>query len=164
MTSAVSEHDDDQRSEVVRELIKALGEWLLTADPIRREIQNGCEVTITLHAADSDSEKVSIIVASTPRDKPKTDIAPKTRALVSFHKIDLHPSEARATPGAVVDIQGCIRCGGVHDQLEVKALTRSSPSADGQDFTHWASCPTNGEPIFIRQVQANCAPTDEPQA
>jgi hypothetical protein len=48
-----------------------------------------------------------------------------------------------------VDIHGCARChGDGHPGLEFKPLTHPVPSDLGA-LTHWASCPTNGEPIFL---------------
>jgi hypothetical protein len=54
----------------------------------------------------------------------------------------------------VVDLVGCARCRGEgHTQLEFAPLTHPM-SSDGidYDFTHWAPCPTNGEPILLRVV------------
>lgn len=45
------------------------------------------------------------------------------------------------------DIKLCARCGGDHDQLEFTELKQSQ-----NEWTHWASCPTNGEPIMMAVV------------
>jgi hypothetical protein len=50
------------------------------------------------------------------------------------------------------DVRNCARCGGDHDGVVFEPLTR--PVARGGDredsllYTHWAACPTNGEPII----------------
>jgi hypothetical protein len=42
-----------------------------------------------------------------------------------------------------ISIFGCARCGKNHKDLEIKKLSNS-------DFSHWAQCPTNGEPILVK--------------
>jgi len=42
-----------------------------------------------------------------------------------------------------ISIFGCARCGKTHKDLEIKKLSNS-------DFSHWAQCPTNGEPILVK--------------
>lgn len=50
----------------------------------------------------------------------------------------------------VFDQVGCARCGGDgHDQIEFHKLTHPMELDDGMRGTHWAPCPTNGEPIFL---------------
>ena len=44
----------------------------------------------------------------------------------------------------VLTFNRCARCGGEHEAIEVKALTRP-----GEPYTHWATCPANGEPILV---------------
>lgn len=42
-----------------------------------------------------------------------------------------------------ISIYNCARCGGTHKDLEIKKLSNS-------DYSHWAPCPTNGEPVLIK--------------
>lgn len=55
------------------------------------------------------------------------------------------------------DIVDCVRCGGFHRELEAKPLTK--PFAPEEAFpvvwTHWATCPTNLEPIMIVKTECN---------
>lgn len=47
-------------------------------------------------------------------------------------------------------LTGCARCGGEHENIEFKPLTMPcEPDQDGTQITHWAPCPTNGEPILM---------------
>jgi hypothetical protein len=43
------------------------------------------------------------------------------------------------------NVRNCVRCGGAHEKLEFKALSRPS---DG--FQLWAFCPATGEPSLVR--------------
>jgi len=57
-------------------------------------------------------------------------------------------------------VVGCARCGGVHYDLEFKLLTFPMEDSSGLVWTHWALCPTNGEPILLRiQVDESIAET-----
>lgn len=63
-------------------------------------------------------------------------------------------SRTYVTPEAegcvTVDLPGCARChGDGHDGLLFSPLTH--PVVDGEGtWTHWAPCPTNGEPILLQ--------------
>lgn len=47
------------------------------------------------------------------------------------------------------DIGACARCGRDHHGLRFRLLDR--PMEDGADaYTHWAPCPTNGQPVVLR--------------
>lgn len=48
-------------------------------------------------------------------------------------------------------IINCARCGGTHENLQTKKFERSfAPSeAKGMEWTYWAPCPTNGDPILV---------------
>lgn len=61
-----------------------------------------------------------------------------------MRKIDLFP-----------DIRQCARCGRDHAALPFLRLQRPMEDADGVDWTHWATCPTTGEPVlmFIRTTE-----------
>jgi len=51
------------------------------------------------------------------------------------------------------DVRNCARCGGQHLQLEFRRFTR--PFGVGREaFQWWAPCPTNGEPLLMRRVEA----------
>ena len=50
-------------------------------------------------------------------------------------------------------LTNCARCGGDHLDLSYRTFARPVPEGDGLgDWTHWALCPTNGEPILIRMI------------
>lgn len=57
-------------------------------------------------------------------------------------------------------IEHCARCGGTHDNIRFRPLTRALgiPEA-GITLTHWLSCPTNGEPVLARIVDTIKPPT-----
>lgn len=45
---------------------------------------------------------------------------------------------------------GCARCGGSgHPEITFVKLTHAMELDDGSRGTHWAPCPTNGEPIIL---------------
>lgn len=49
------------------------------------------------------------------------------------------------------DLQGCARCDGAgHPGLTFTPLTYPFELEEEMPFTHWAPCPTNGEPILMR--------------
>lgn len=55
------------------------------------------------------------------------------------------------------DLVGCARChGDGHPALRWEPLTHPVPSDVEGDppWTHWAPCPTNGEPILMRRIEA----------
>ena len=56
------------------------------------------------------------------------------------------------------NLRGCARCGGEHPELEFRPLTRPVEVSQQVVFTHWASCPTNGEPILMAVVSIGAAP------
>lgn len=52
-----------------------------------------------------------------------------------------------------VELRGCPRCGGDHEQLELQLLDRPADVAGAlrvRPLTHWALCPTNGQPVLVR--------------
>jgi hypothetical protein len=50
------------------------------------------------------------------------------------------------------DQKGCARCGAdKHLQLTYLPFTHHIDVGDGFIATHWAPCPTNGEPILLCQ-------------
>ncbi len=51
-----------------------------------------------------------------------------------------------------IRVNGCARCGGSH-ALSFKRLSRPVGFEASEAFTHWASCPTNGEPILMAFVE-----------
>jgi len=55
------------------------------------------------------------------------------------------------TDGAqVIQVGCCARCGEDHEGVVFIPLTRPS-----DEFTHWAACPNNGEPIMFKIVQTD---------
>ena len=48
----------------------------------------------------------------------------------------------------IIDLERCARCHESHHGLELRRLTYPGDTGRGIVFTHWAPCPTNGEPIF----------------
>lgn len=59
---------------------------------------------------------------------------------------------AETTPELVVKVKRCARCRGDHEALLFQKLTHSmAPENCDHEWTHWALCPTNGEPIMLLQ-------------
>jgi hypothetical protein len=50
-----------------------------------------------------------------------------------------------------INVGFCARCGEDHEGLEFKLFTHVVDDMDGP-WTHWALCPTNGEPILMKIV------------
>lgn len=48
-------------------------------------------------------------------------------------------------------VSGCSRCGEDHAHLPIDRLHRAHapPEAAPVEWSHWATCPTNGQPILI---------------
>lgn len=44
----------------------------------------------------------------------------------------------------LINVRNCARCGGNHKKLEFTKLT-----IEGERHSHWAPCPTNGEPVML---------------
>lgn len=53
----------------------------------------------------------------------------------------------------ITTVEGCARCGLTHEELEFDLLERPIWEHDGRDYTHWAPCPTNGQPILLRMLK-----------
>lgn len=49
-------------------------------------------------------------------------------------------------------VRSCARCGGDHDNVQWEQLQRPIVDDDGTAWTHWAPCPTNGQPILQRHT------------
>jgi hypothetical protein len=55
-------------------------------------------------------------------------------------------------PDRVLDIVGCARChGDGHTELVFRRLAHPVESSE-VPLTHWATCPTTGEPILLAIV------------
>jgi len=53
----------------------------------------------------------------------------------------------------IKDLIGCARCHGEgHPGLQFRQFTHNAETPRGIVFTHWAPCPTNGEPILLASV------------
>lgn len=53
-------------------------------------------------------------------------------------------------------LYGCARCGSDHAKISFQPLTHPVVVDDHIGdlvFTHWAPCPTNGEPILMTSVE-----------
>lgn len=55
------------------------------------------------------------------------------------------------------NLRNCARCGGNHDKLEFRELTQPI-----DDYTYFASCPTNGEPILLRVTATQAGKPNRP--
>jgi len=54
------------------------------------------------------------------------------------------------TETITIDLRGCARChGDGHPQITFEPLTHPFVEDSGTELTHWAPCPTNGEPILM---------------
>lgn len=50
-----------------------------------------------------------------------------------------------------IHLIGCARCDGDHEKLSFRPLLKPVDEAFlPRPFTHWAKCPTLGEPILLR--------------
>jgi hypothetical protein len=49
----------------------------------------------------------------------------------------------------IEEIQNCARCGGTHKNIEIKTLDNHPK------YTHFASCPINGQPILVKLDDPN---------
>ena len=63
----------------------------------------------------------------------------------------------RGPPVVVKRLVGCARCGRVHRNLSFATLTQPCGL-----LTHWAPCPTNGEPILLAITANNALTGQEP--
>lgn len=65
---------------------------------------------------------------------------------------------------ARVKITRCSRCGQDHDDVEARPLDRAfaPPEAAPLKWTHWAPCPTNGQPIMFIVTDVNDAREAKP--
>lgn len=54
-------------------------------------------------------------------------------------------------PITVVSMRNCSRCGGEHHGLEFVRMARPFAPLEAAplEWTHFASCPTNGDPILM---------------
>lgn len=69
---------------------------------------------------------------------------------------DAHPQ--------IVDLKGCARCRhSAHPGLTFEPLDYPIPDGDGEEpWTHWAECPTNGQPILFRERELAAEPEPVP--
>jgi hypothetical protein len=49
--------------------------------------------------------------------------------------------------GHITNVMGCSRCGGDHDALVFQRF--ANPIEVEPELTHWALCPTTGEPLLM---------------
>ena len=50
----------------------------------------------------------------------------------------------------VSSVGSCARCGSDHTSVEFTLLERPC-----EDWTHWGTCPNNGEPIMLKMVETS---------
>lgn len=63
---------------------------------------------------------------------------------------DLH-DDYDPTKAVVLDMRGCARChADHHPDVRFEPLTFPVELEGEGDLTHWAACPTNGQPILLR--------------
>lgn len=63
------------------------------------------------------------------------------------------PHEYTADGDFISDLTGCARCHGEgHKDVHWRKLTFPYVEDSGTAMTHWAPCPTNGEPILMCKV------------
>ena len=63
-----------------------------------------------------------------------------------------HISKSQHQVPFYTDVGRCARCGDDHAKVEFKPFTNppeSGPGFTAIAFSHWASCPKNGEPILL---------------
>jgi hypothetical protein len=53
------------------------------------------------------------------------------------------------------NVIGCARCGHEHNRLVFEQFIEPVVEGDGTTWTHWARCPTNGQPILLRTDEGN---------
>jgi hypothetical protein len=49
----------------------------------------------------------------------------------------------------VTPLRGCTRCGADHDSVSFVLLEQPVTNEVAVLFTHWAPCPTTGEPLLL---------------
>ena len=57
---------------------------------------------------------------------------------------------SKALSEITVTLMGCVRCEKGHKDLVFRKLKRPQ-----DDFTHWAMCPTTGEPLLCKAWKAS---------
>lgn len=67
-----------------------------------------------------------------------------------IHFVDLRLTEDPMADEKFRELKNCARCGETHADLPFKPLARPVyDDRDGELYTHWAPCPTNGDPIMM---------------
>lgn len=67
---------------------------------------------------------------------------------------DLRTTKGRRMSDITIDLNGCARCWeDGHAGLLFRELTHPLECDNQESFTHWAPCPTNGEPILMRHLK-----------
>jgi len=83
-------------------------------------------------------------------DKVIQSIIESEQAIAKYYKSlqNFINAKFQSQDGPLTKIKNCARCGQSHE-VRFKKLTRPMQEAGN---THWAPCPTNGEPIMMRIV------------
>ena len=65
---------------------------------------------------------------------------------------------------AKMNVRTCARCREDHGEVTFTKMRYPMRDDEGNvTWTHWASCPTNGEPIMYVVTETPDAPTEEPE-
>lgn len=74
----------------------------------------------------------------------------RTGTLTEF-SIYAFPLQAIVGVGRISGVGRCARCGKDHRGLWFEQMDNPVVDSDGTPWTHWAPCPTNGQPILWRE-------------
>ncbi|MGH2940340.1 MAG: hypothetical protein ACRDPE_19715 [Solirubrobacterales bacterium] len=66
--------------------------------------------------------------------------------------LDGGPKTLKTVGEQIIDMTGCARCDSEgHDQVRFEKLENPMMGPDGTVWEWWAACPTNGQPIMMRE-------------
>lgn len=71
---------------------------------------------------------------------------------MSVGPVDQWRSEVEVRVAGYVDVLSCARCGRDHESVPFENITDSTSW-----FKYWATCPINGQPILVREVNGGHA-------
>lgn len=94
---------------------------------------------------------------------PETAIGESVRMLgpltVPDGEVSLDDLHVLTAAGEILmaGVGNCARCGMNHQSLRFERLLHEIRDSDGTVWTHWARCPTNGQPVLLREGEAPSA-------